>query len=191
MCATLDRADARLRQTGARGDSTCVKRRFAMALAKDLTASIRHIFLHQRPHVSIMTPRRWLGWSVRQMKAAIDAGEIETNVTPLATWVWREELVAKALELWPIDVIEEALGEEAERVLPAALRTQLLRARVPRYQVAMLQHMAEQKSTSVSAVLRRELEDVACAHADELSRAIPGFAAALTWPLGESIRQVC
>jgi len=35
----------------------------------------------------------------------------------------------------------------------------------------MLQHMAEQKATSVSAVLTRELEDVACAHADELSRA--------------------
>jgi hypothetical protein len=55
----------------------------------------------------------------------------------------------------------------------------------------MLQYMAEQKSTTVSAVLTRELEDVACAHAEELSRAIPGFAAALTWPLSESMHQVC
>ena len=127
------------------------------------------------------------GWNT----AAIDAGEIETNVTPLATWVRREERVAKALEFWPIDVIEEALGEDAARVFAAALRTQLLRARVPRYQFAMLQHMAEQKSTSVSAVLTRELEDMACAHAEELSRAIPGFAAARTWPLGQVMHQEC
>ena len=29
------------------------------------------------------------------------------------TWVWHEEFVAKALERWPVDVIEEALGEDA------------------------------------------------------------------------------
>lgn len=157
----------------------------------DVIASIRHIFLHHRPHVSVMMAANLLGWSVAQMKAAIAAGEIETNVTPLATWVWREELVAKALELWPLDVIEKALGEDAARVLPAALRTRVLRARVPRYQFAMLQHMAEQESTSISAVLTRELEDVACAHADELSRSIPGFAAALAWPLGAAMHQAC
>jgi hypothetical protein len=154
-----------------------------------LIERIRHIFLHHRPHVSIMTAAGLLGWSLAQMKAAIAAGEIETNVTPLATWVWHEEVVAKALELWPLDVIEEALGEDAARVLPAALRTLVLRARVPRYQVAMLQHLAEQQSTTVSAVLTRELEDVACAHADEFSRAIRGFAAALAWPFGEAMLQ--
>lgn len=160
-------------------------------LEPDVIESIRHIFLHHRPHVSIMTAAGLLGWSVAQIKAAIATGEIETNVTPLATWVWREELVAKALELWPLDMIEEALGEDAGRVLPAALRTRLLRARVPRYQFAMLQHMAEQQSTSISAVLTRELEDVACAHADELSGSIPGFADALAWPLGEATHQAC
>jgi hypothetical protein len=115
-------------------------------LESDVIESIRHIFLHHRPHVSIMQAAARLGWSVRQMKEAIDAGEIETNTTPLATWVWREELIAKALEVWPLDVIEEALGEDASRVLPPALRAQVLRARVPRYQFAMLQYLAEQES---------------------------------------------
>ena len=77
-------------------------------LNPDVIANIRHIFLHPRPHVSVMTAANLLGWTLSQMKAAIAAGEIETNVTPLATWVWREELMAKALELWPFDVIEEA-----------------------------------------------------------------------------------
>lgn len=160
-------------------------------LDSDLIDRIRHIFLHHCAHVSILTAANLLGWSLHQMKAAIAAGEIETNRTPLATWVWREELVGKALELWPIDVIEEALGEDAARVLPAALRTHLLRARVPRYQFDMLRYMARQESTTVSAVLTRELEDVACAHANELSPVIPGFSAALAWPFSTDTQETC
>ena len=34
------------------------------------------------------------------MTAAIAAGEIVLMETPLGKWVWREELMAKALELW-------------------------------------------------------------------------------------------
>src|SRR3954467_8877501 len=112
--------------------------RGAMTNDPALVENIRSIFLHHRPHVSIMTAANLLGWSLQEMKAAIDRGEIETNKTPL--------------ELWPIDVIEDALGEDAARVLPTALRTHLLRARVPRYQVDMLQYMAEQESTTISAV---------------------------------------
>jgi len=65
-----------------------------------------------------------------------------------------------------LDAIEEALGEDAGRILLSALRSSLLRARVPLYQLAMLRHMAQQESSTVSAVLTRELEDMACAHAD-------------------------
>jgi len=160
-------------------------------LNPEVVNRIRHIFLHQRPHVSIMTARQLLGWSQAQMTRAIAAGEIELMVTPLGKWVWREELVAKAIELWPLDVIETALGDDAARVLPAAIRTCELRARVPRYQVAMLEHLAERESTTVSRVLTRELEDVASAHADELSSAIPGFAAALAWPGAGETDHVC
>src|SRR5436305_8536380 len=102
-----------------------------MALTEDLTRRIRHIFLHHRPHVSIMTAATLLGWPLAQMRAAIAACEIETNVTPLATWVWRQELMAKAVEQWPLDAIEEALGKDAERVLPRALPSGVLPARVP------------------------------------------------------------
>jgi hypothetical protein len=75
--------------------------------------------------------------------------------------------------------------------MPAAIRTRELRARVPRYQVAMLEQMAEREGTTVSSVLTRELEDVASAHADELSSAIPRFAAALAWPASAESQQVC
>jgi hypothetical protein len=35
--------------------------------------------------------------------------------------------------------------------------------------------------TSIDEVLARELEDVACAHAEELA-ALPGFEEAMAWP---------
>jgi hypothetical protein len=152
---------------------------------------IRHIFLHPRPHVSITAATHLLGWTRAGMNAAIRAGEIALMQTPLAKWVWREELMAKALEQWPLETIEMALGEDAGRVLPAPIRSCELRARVPRYQLAMLEHMAELEGTTVSSVLTRELEDVASAHASELSSAIPGFAAALAWPSPTESQQLC
>ncbi|HEX9986061.1 MAG TPA: hypothetical protein VGF69_22560 [Thermoanaerobaculia bacterium] len=46
----------------------------------------------------------------------------------------------------------------------------------------MLRYLAERRGLSVDEVLARELEDAACAHAEELAAAVPGFAGALAWP---------
>ena len=96
-------------------------------LDPQLTDRIRRIFLHPRPHVSIATGAALLGWTLSQMKDAIVSGEVEVNETPLGEWIWREQIIAKAIELWPQEVIEEALGSDAERVLPHARRLALLR----------------------------------------------------------------
>ncbi|HSY47842.1 MAG TPA: hypothetical protein VLC46_03445 [Thermoanaerobaculia bacterium] len=53
---------------------------------------------------------------------------------------------------WEQSVIEEALGEDAARVLPEAIRLVELRARVPRYQRDMLRELARREGTSVDAV---------------------------------------
>ena len=78
--------------------------------------------------------------------------------------------------------IEEALGDDAAQVLPEAIRLVELRARVPRYQREMLRELARRNRTSVDEVLARELEDVACAHFEELALVVPGLEAALAWP---------
>jgi hypothetical protein len=96
--------------------------------------------------------------------------------------MWREELIAKAMEIWPPDLIEDALGPDAGAVLPDVIRLTDLRVRVPRYHVDMLEHFAERDRTTVSGTLTRELDAIASAHAEEMSSAIPGFADALTWP---------
>ena len=153
--------------------------------------SIRHIFLHPRPHVSISQATDLLGWTRTEMKEAIAAGEVLLMETPLGKWVWREELMAKALERWTREAIEEALGAEAEAVLPHAARLAELRARIPRYQLAMLEYLAEQQRTTVSDVLTRELEGVASEHAQELSAVVPGFGAAMAWPDAENPQLPC
>jgi hypothetical protein len=102
--------------------------------------------------------------------------------TAIGERMTREESVAVAMPRWEQSVIEEALGGDAARVLPEAIRLVELRARVPRYQRDMLRELARREGTSVDAVLARELEDVASAHAEELAAAMPELAGVLAWP---------
>jgi len=81
-------------------------------------------------------------------------------------------------------VIEEALGDEADGILPQAIRTAELRVRLPRHHIDMLEYRADQQETTVSGVLERELDGIASAHLEELSAALPGFAEAMAWPAG-------
>ena len=160
-------------------------------LEPDVIQRIRHIFLQPRPHVSIWQATVLLGWTRGQMNDAISSGDVELMTTPLGKWFWREEMISKALETWPLDEIEEALGADADRVLPSALRTRELRVRLPRHHVAMLEYRAEQEDTSVSGVLARELDGIASAHAEELLAVLPGFAAAMAWPDAEHATLPC
>ncbi len=66
-------------------------------------------------------------------------------------------------------------------VLPAAIRLVELTARIPWYQRETLRWLAKRDATTVDAVLSRELEDVASAHAGELVAAVPGFERAMGW----------
>jgi hypothetical protein len=128
-----------------------------------------------------------LGMTLKVMKREIEDGTIVAVSTGLGQRVTREELIAAAMRMWEQTVIEEALGDAAATVLPEAIRLVELRARVPRYQREMLVYLARQHGTTVDEVLTRELEDVACAHSEELSAAVPGFAFALAWPETEGI----
>ena len=150
--------------------------------APDLFERIRTIFLQERSFVSIAEAATLLGRSQREMKAAIAAGEIELTTACSGRVVGREELIAKAIELWPAEWIEQALGSRAAAVLPEAMRTRKIAARVPRYQAAMLDVLAERQETTVGYLLTRALDDLAGEHFDVLASAISGFADAIAWP---------
>src|SRR5437763_16593586 len=91
-------------------------------LETDVIDHIRHIFLHPRPHVSISQATALLGWTRRQMSEAIDAGDVELWTTPVGKWFPRTEMMATALEIWPLHGIEEAAGPEGEAARPQAIR---------------------------------------------------------------------
>ena len=144
--------------------------------------NIRHIFLSPAPTFALMPAANLLGMTFEGLKREIADGSIVAASTRLGQRVTREEMIAAALRKWEQGVIEEALGQDAARVLPEAIRLVELRARVPRYQRDMLRYFARRRETTVDDVLARELEDVACAHAEELAGVVGGFEAALAWP---------
>jgi hypothetical protein len=154
----------------------------------DLIERIRTIFLQEGAHVSISDATVLFGWLRRRMKNAVDAGEIEIIVTCSGRAIVREEVMAIAVDLWSLETIEKALGPDASRVLPEAIRTREVPARLPCYQVAMLEYFVEQQQTSVSNVLSRELDDLASVHFEELSSAVHGFAEGFEWPRRDETR---
>jgi hypothetical protein len=143
---------------------------------------IRHIFLSPRPNIPLMPAADLLGITLKELKREVESGAIVAVSTKLGQRVAREELMAAAMRVWDQAAIEEALGEDAAAALPEAIRLVELRARVPRYQRDMLRYLAERNRTTVDEVLTRELEDIACAHAEELAAVVPGFDMAMVWP---------
>jgi len=104
-------------------------------LEADVVERIRTIFLQPRPHVSIAEGTALLGWTRAEMSEAIRSGEIEVERSRTDTWIWREELMAKALEAWPLEMIEAALGDDCGQALPDSLRLTDLHVRLPRWGV--------------------------------------------------------
>jgi len=144
--------------------------------------SIRRIFLNSRPNMTYMIAADRLGMTFLQLTSEIAEGTIVAVSTRAGMRVSKEEMIAAAMRTWPQSIIEDALGDDAARVMPEAIRLVELRARVPRYQTEMLQWLARRNRTSVDDVLTRELEDVACAYAEEIASDVAGFEMAMSWP---------
>ena len=121
--------------------------------------------------------------TLKQLKKEIEDGLIVAGSAAMGGRISKEEMMAAAMRVWELGVIEEALGDDAPFVLPEVIRLVELRARVPRYQREMLRELARREGTSVDHVLTRESEDVASAYAEELA-GVPGFAMAMQWPAG-------
>lgn len=128
-------------------------RRLPIMLDPDFVHRIRSIFLHERPYVSICDASSLLGWSREEAEAAVAAGEIEVARTWVGEVVETREVVAKARERWPAEVIEEALGREAAIVLPPGLRTHSVHARLPsiRSRWSSISRMRSRRASGISS----------------------------------------
>jgi hypothetical protein len=83
---------------------------------------------------------------------------------------------------YPQAVIEEALGLEAQAVMPELVRLAELRVAIPRYEVVMLGRLAEREQLTVDEFLSRHLLDLAGSESGWLAGVIPEFSEAMRWP---------
>src|SRR5438876_2137007 len=98
-----------------------ISREVLFMLDPDVIHGIRRIFLQVRPHVSIQQATDLLDWTRKRMTAAIAAGEVVLTSTLLGKWVGRDELMAKGLEVWTLDLTPTS-RHERRAVRPARLR---------------------------------------------------------------------
>src|SRR5438046_7106157 len=115
--------------------------------------SIRQIFLNPRPHTALMTAATLLGTTIRELEQEIADGAIVAVSTGVGRRIGPAELMAAAMRRWSQADIEEALGDDAARVLPEAIRLVELRARVPRYQRERLHYLGKRDRTTADALL--------------------------------------
>jgi len=142
---------------------------------------IRQLFLHPRPTYAISDAAALLGMEWRDVRAWMEAGELEGVDTDEGLVLPWAELVSFGMDFWTQEAVEEALGTELADALPELLRLTDLEVRIPRMEVVALERVAARERQSVSAVLARELRDFVSVHSEWLSAEVPGFAQALAW----------
>lgn len=150
-----------------------------------VTERIRAIFLHDDERVTIAAAAAMLGVSEGDILEAIDAGDIETIPTCSGPRIDTRELAEQAVHLWPLQVIEEALGGDASMVMPAGLRSEKLTVRVPAFLIQVLHILAGENGENADALLARELHGLADMHRERLSLRIVDFDDCIDWPIVE------
>jgi hypothetical protein len=150
---------------------------------------IRRLFLDAKPTYTLAEAAELLGMRRRVVRGWMEVGELEGVETTDGVVLPWGELVSFAMGFWEPEEIEAALGAELAEAIPELLQLTDLEVRLPRMEVVALERVAAREGRSVSAVLSRELLDFVSAHAEWLSKVVPGFAAAFEWP--PAVRAEC
>jgi hypothetical protein len=143
---------------------------------------IRRLFLSPKLAYPLPAAATVLGMTVKELRGWVAAGEIEAVEAEGREAIGWAELVFFAMDLWPQEEIEAALGAEVSEAIPELLRLTELEVRIPRLEVLALEQVAMRDGRSVDAVLARELLDLISAESGWLKEKIPGFLEALAWP---------
>lgn len=147
---------------------------------------IRRIFLQRRDEYSPTEAAKVLGVPRAEIIEGIEAGEIDASKVERVEYRLRWRTVAAlAITKWREEDIYDALGPQADRVLPALMRVETLTVSIPAYALRMLEWQAAQRGVSVDEQLRPLLHDIANAQlleSPEIDTAIPGFREAVLFP---------
>ena len=145
----------------------------------EATAHIRRLFLGPKDTYSDAEAAEILGMELVGLRKRMESGEVEAVRNCCGMTVCRKELISFAMDYWPQDAIEEALGADLAKGIPKLLRLADLHVRIPRFEILALECLAQRDGKSVDALLARELLDVVSAESNFLAAKIPGFTAAL------------
>jgi hypothetical protein len=141
--------------------------------------NIRRLFLDPKDTYSDAEAAEILGIKPLDLKRRMETGEVEGVRTCCGMTVPRQELISFAMDFWPQETIEEALGDDLAKGIPKLLRLADLHVRIPRFEILALERLAERDGKSVDTVLAGELRDLISAESDYLPVKIPRFASAL------------
>lgn len=144
---------------------------------------IRQIFLQPRDAYTIEETATLLGYSNAEILVAISRGDLAVEAAGEIPRIEWEELALAAVERWPQEVIEDALGTDSPSVVPELVRLTELRVRVPRYGVIVLGRLAQRQRTTINDIVARQLLDLTVAESDLLGQSVPGLDAAVRWPM--------
>jgi hypothetical protein len=148
----------------------------------EAAANIRRLFLDPKDTYSDVEAAEILAIKPLDLKKRMETGELEGVRTCCGMTVSRKELISFAMDYWPQETIEEALGDDLVKAIPKLLRLADLHVRIPHFEILALERLAERDRKSVNGLLACDLLDLVSAECEYLARKITGLTAALRWP---------
>jgi hypothetical protein len=125
-----------------------------MTASTAIASQIRTLFLHPHPTYTIPEAAALLGMGWRDVRAWMEAGELEGVDTDQGLVLPWAELMSFGMDFWSQEAVEEALGAEPADVRPELLRLTDLEVRIPRMEVVALERVAARDGQSVSTRAR-------------------------------------
>ncbi|HYK04024.1 MAG TPA: hypothetical protein VE974_19880 [Thermoanaerobaculia bacterium] len=154
--------------------------------------AIREIFLRRRIEYSTKDVARLLRLNLGEVLAMIESGELHADVRrkrkqlggPRLAWITWNELASTALLRWTVVQVHDALGKQANRVLPRLLRPVALKSlRLPEYQVRLLETLAREAGVSLEEFVFTSLVNLETfGTPEEIERLLPGYIEAIRFP---------
>lgn len=143
---------------------------------------IRAIFLDRRESYGLREAAEIVGVSPATLKreANEDARELYKRGR-LWRFAWRQ-VVCFAMRRWTLAEIHDALGTDAEAVLPPLLSLRAVTIRLPEYMLRALEAVAAEDGMTFDAALHGELIDFAGTMAGRIEKKVPGFRSAYFYP---------
>lgn len=154
--------------------------------------AIREIFLKRRAEYTTYEAAQLLRLGLGEMLSLIENGTLHADVRrkhrqlggprhALMPW---SELASAAMLRWSILQIHDALGSEANAVLPRLFRpAELKRVRLPEYQVRLLETLAQNAGVDLNEYIYGALLGLeVAADPETMEKLLPGFTEAIRFP---------